>query len=557
MRIAGCEISRIRLWQALSFAITFAILVVMSRGLCDWLVRFVFNEPREDMSHGWLVPLFSIAILWMKRRELIRAAGAPSWTGLLLAIPGFFFFLLGTLGDQVRITQIGAIWLLWTVFYAIWGRKFGKAVAFPVAFLLFTVPMSFLDAFTVKLRVVITALASGLLNGFGIPVQRVGTGLYCLSGGGFNLDVADPCSGLRSIFALTALTAAYAYLTQKTLRGKWLLFLCSAPVAMLGNLARIFSIALVARFAGEEAATGFYHDYSGYVVFLVAVMTITWLGGIISRHIHGREALAQREVAVDASPPRFGLRQVSVLVVLPLVMLASLLHIGNAPAPVQESDDFLVSRLGALQDYTARYPFFCQNDQCGAEVETDSLDAPPGKCPHCGGEMLPISLGEKTILPADTRIMKCNYYDDMGDAWRISVVVNGRSRQSIHRPEICLPAQGMSLEKGHVDSFRLASGTVLSMHCYDVRSRMSSSGNRMGFGYFFMNPRGRAASHLKRILISVRDRAFSRRVTRWAMVTISGEESFTATEGRKEATSAFLSEFYEMVVADDERSVGK
>ena len=551
-------VSRAAVLQALSFAVSFACLLLMCRGLFSWLAHFVFSEPREDMAHGWFVPLFSIALLWLKRQDLAAARGKPSWIGLALALPGVFFFLVGTLGDQVRITQIGAIWLLWTLFYAVWGRRLAKVASFPVAFLLFTVPMSFLDGVTVKLRALIAIVATGLLNGAGIPVERVGTGLYCLSGEGFSLDIADPCSGLRSIFALSALTAAYAYLSQRTLRGKWLLFLCSVPVAMLGNLARIFSIALVARFCGGRVAMGFYHDYSGYVVFLVAVLAILWLGGLVSRLFDGPAKAAGAAVTDamaatgspdgPAAPRRLSVASAAPLALFPALLCATWCHILATPPPVQDPDDFIATRLAAIPGYAARYPFFCQEEQCGAVTEADSPDAGPARCPKCGGAVDSVSLAERSILPKDTRFLKCNYYDEAtGDAWRVSVVVNGRSRQSIHRPEICLPAQGMSIENGHVTRFRLSGGEALALHCMDVRPRTSSSTSRLGHAYFFVSRRRRAADHLTRILVSVRDRAFLGRVTRWGMVTVSGEEPFDSSPARRAATEAFLSVFLPML----------
>lgn len=541
------SLSPIRILQAISFAISFVLLLNLCQGLFNWLVEFVFNEPREDMAHGWIVPIFSLAILWIKRREIGASLGAPSWLGLLATLPGIFFFLLGVLGDQVRITQIGAIALLGALFYAVWGWRLLKAVSFSVAYLLFTVPMSFLDVITIKLRVVISVAASVMLNGFGIPVQRSGTGLYCLSGEGFSLDIADPCSGLRSIFALMALMAAYAYLTQRTQRGKWVLFCCSVPVAMLGNLARIFTIAIVARFFGQAAATGFYHDYSGFVVFLVAVLIMIWLGGIFSRIFVPREgSTSVKETACEANnAPSLRSHRTIILIILPILMVFSLIHIRNAPTPQPESADFLRQSLSALPNYSIKYPIYCHNDQCGRVVEAASYESAPKECPHCKSPTGRISLGEKNILPEDTIFLKANYYDAVGDAWRITVVVNGKSRQSIHRPEICIPAQGMSIENGHVENFILKDGEKLSVHCMDVRSRTSTSAMRQGHGYFFVCRDSRAATHLKRILISVRDRAFKRRITRWAMVTISSEESFTSSQERKESTIEFLSEFWE------------
>ncbi|MBR3087070.1 MAG: exosortase-associated EpsI family protein, partial [Kiritimatiellae bacterium] len=175
------------------------------------------------------------------------------------------------------------------------------------------------------------------------------------------------------------------------------------------------------------------------------------------------------------------------------------------------------------------------------------------ECPRCGGKMASRSLGEADLLPSDTRIMKCNYSDVLGNAWRVSVVVNGRSRQSIHRPEICLPAQGWSIERGHVTSFELADGTSLPVHCMDIRPRSSASHGRFGHAYFFINPRQTAASHFKRIMISVADRAFARRVTRWAMVTISADEPFDTSDRRRAEMSEFLGAFLPMAFPEKEK----
>ena len=87
----------------------------------------------------------------------------------------------------------------------------------------------------------------------------------------FSLNVEAPCSGLRSLLAMTALTAVYAHFTQTTFVRKWLLFTLSIPIAVAGNIGRIISIALVSIVSGQKLGTGLYHDWSGYVLFTVAI----------------------------------------------------------------------------------------------------------------------------------------------------------------------------------------------------------------------------------------------------------------------------------------------
>ena len=106
---------------------------------------------------------------------------------------------------------------------------------------------------------------------------------FSAAGGGFNFDVANPCSGIRSLLALTALTAAYAWFSQDKQWKKWTLFLAAVPLAIAGNVFRILTIAIVAHFLGQEAAMGLYHDYSGFIVFSAAVLLMVAFGHLLSR----------------------------------------------------------------------------------------------------------------------------------------------------------------------------------------------------------------------------------------------------------------------------------
>ncbi len=156
--------------------------------------------------------------------------------------------------------------------------KVAKLLIFPCAYLIFCIPLNFLDTISFPLRIFAAGASTALLNGLGIEAERTGSAIFSGAGGGFNFDVADPCSGIRSLLAMTALTAVYAYFTQKTLLKKWILFLCAIPLAIIGNIARIATIALVAQAFGERIALTLYHDYSTYVVFSVAIAVMVAIG---------------------------------------------------------------------------------------------------------------------------------------------------------------------------------------------------------------------------------------------------------------------------------------
>lgn len=242
----------------------------------------VFNGVMEDLSYGWYVPVFSLYVLWRERQELKASLGAPSAFGLLLVLPFFFFGFLGTRGSQLRLEILGFVGLLIALPWAFFGRATMKRVLFPALLLLFCMPLhSYLDLVTIHLRTFAVATAYETLRALGVNVMRVGTSIVG-NDGAFAIDVADPCSGLRSLFALMALTAGYAYFTQPTWLRRGVLFACSIPLAVLGNVVRIFTIVLIAATCSSEFAAGYYHDYSGYVVFLVAILMMVIVGGLIT-----------------------------------------------------------------------------------------------------------------------------------------------------------------------------------------------------------------------------------------------------------------------------------
>ena len=233
-------------------------------------VPFYFNDPHEDLSYGWFVPLFSLYVLLRERRELAESLGEPSAWGFMGLLPSLFLGFIGARGGQIRFEIVGFVGILGSLAWVFFGLRALKRLAFPLAFLLFCIPLhSFLDLITIHLRTLAVGVSYAAMRGFGVDVVREGT-MLCQPGG-FQIDVADPCSGLRSLFAMMALTAGYAYLNLPTWPRRFFLFALSVPIAVLGNVCRILSIVLTAAFCSEDFATGFYHDYSGYVVFLVAV----------------------------------------------------------------------------------------------------------------------------------------------------------------------------------------------------------------------------------------------------------------------------------------------
>ncbi|MDD2598619.1 MAG: exosortase/archaeosortase family protein [Kiritimatiellae bacterium] len=531
-------------WQMYGAAIKYTIIM--------------FLEPLEDMSHGWLIPFVSVYALWHQRRELRLAAGAPSWAGFLCAVFSLIVFWFGSRGGQSRIEQISCIALLWSISYAFWGREVARLTAFPIGFLLFTVPISsFLDFFTIHLRFIASAGACSFLNGFGLEIQRSGTAIYSrVAGAEFNVDVADPCSGIRSLFALMALTAIYAWYTQKSLVQKLLLFACAIPLAVIGNMSRIISICLAASWFGQEVATGYYHDYSGYVVFIIAIFLmfqsgryIAWLDHWIPRQRWIPVALRVNHQVQDNSGFLAKRRNFVPVVALFLLIIALSVIKGQIPSPQYAEANFVAPSLPLrVLEFSGEIPWFCHNEQClNVENENDlkPIQQPAEHiCPKCGGQMYEKSLGEATDLPRDTVILKRQYRSMDGMFYAMNVVIGGRSRYSIHRAELCLPAQGFQMERAEHLRLSLSNGSSVEVRKINARRLNAPDVTLI---YWFVSKNRSCSSHTERILLDVWDRSVHNRINRWVMFSVFMPSGLDTPES-VERFEAFLSEFYPQVL---------
>lgn len=257
------------------------------QSLFGWLYTMWSHESTEavDYSHGLVIPLVSLWLLWRRRAELFKAFETPQphvFGAVLLAVAVGLHFA-GLRMQIPHASALGFVIALWGLAWTFGGVQAAKLTRFPLAFLCFAIPVSFLAQATFPLRLLGSVASTEILNGLGIPTVREGTAVFSTAGQGFAMDVADACSGIRSIMALMALTAAYAYVFRQRNWERWLLFLMSVPIAAMANIGRIVTIAIVARFFGQETGMKIYHDYSGYLVFVLAVLLVIGINALMDK----------------------------------------------------------------------------------------------------------------------------------------------------------------------------------------------------------------------------------------------------------------------------------
>lgn len=513
-------------------------------------LRHVFADPLEDMSFGWLVPVFSLYVLWTSRRELKESAGKPSVLGFLACLPCLAVALIGTRGLQLRLEQAGFVGLCISLPWAFYGWRVAKLCMFPAIYLLFTVPLAtFLDVVTIHLRLLASGTAFAVLKGFGVEVAQHGTAIIAQGAHAFNIDVAEPCSGLRSLFALMALTAAYSWYTQPTWLRRIALFACSIPLAVLGNVVRILTICMCAAWGSADFAMGFYHDYSGYVIFIVAISLMVACGEVVGRfadswnNSHGlrgvkltkgeNEGSAFRNLgcvrnldthtdlngkqvrgpfvpgtaATEDAGNRTWLALATAVILAPIFVFQAMTPVSMIMSPPEFE---LPQKIAGCQTDGI---LFCTNEQCARSVLASRMGDGQANCPACGSELSSHSLGETKVLPADTKIIK-RVYRMSEVQFIVSAVIGGQSKSSLHRPELCMPAQGYVMS--NPCSFDVAGRPFHAIHLSGANSSPSV------LAYTFFNQAGvRTASHTQRILIDTWDRSVHNRIDRWVMVTVN------------------------------------
>ena len=275
-----------------------------------YAIFYALSTAYGSWEHCLLVFPIAAVLVYLKRKELATIPIQGSLWGLL---PLVFSMLLYWIGYKTSVQYFGFIAV--QVFVAgvmifFLGLKFFKALLFPWAFLAFAWPFIFLDAeIAFPLRIKMSAICYHFLNLIGLPTLLNGTALisapdyvkHLAAGERFQVDIADPCSGIRSLFALTMITSLYGYITLPKTWQKMALFLMAFPLAIAGNFVRILILTFGTLGFGAKFAIGsldhptWFHTGAGYFVYIIALGGMVLLGGLLTRQ-WGKRPVSKGEV---------------------------------------------------------------------------------------------------------------------------------------------------------------------------------------------------------------------------------------------------------------------
>ncbi len=223
-----------------------------------------------DFSHGFLVPIFAAYLIWTKREALLGERVAPSWSGVAVVALGLFVLLLGSYGAAVFLSRASLVILLAGLVLSFAGWEYLRELRFAllVLFLAIPLPTIIFNQIALPLQIFASELASGLLSLFNIPVFRQGNVIQLAA---MKLEVAEACSGIRSLVSLFTLAVFCGYFLEKTFLRRVVLALASVPIAIAANAVRIFGTGLCVQYWDPDKALGFFHEFSGWVIFLVSL----------------------------------------------------------------------------------------------------------------------------------------------------------------------------------------------------------------------------------------------------------------------------------------------
>ena len=271
--------SRDRTWIVWS-AVLLGLVVLLYAGVLRSLVGQWWSDP--DYGHGFLVPLFSGYVVWRQREQWLKSESKPTNFGLLVIVGALVLLLVGSLGAELFTSRFSLLTLLAGMILFLAGWKVLRAVSFPLAFLLLMIPIPVIiyNQITFPLQLLASRFATFWLEVAQVPVLREGNVLILPN---YSLEVVEACSGIRSLMTLITLAVAYGYLVEPRRSVRYALVILMIPIAIVSNAIRIMGTGVLTYYFGPKAAEGFFHEFSGWVIFLAALILMFASHSILKR----------------------------------------------------------------------------------------------------------------------------------------------------------------------------------------------------------------------------------------------------------------------------------
>lgn len=500
---------------------------------------YQWANPSSETEHGWLILALSVWLFWQNaRREPIAPNPAATGAAMAAMLGGLAVHVLGYAVQQTRISILGALLFTGGLLTLAGGRRWGRAAVFPLGFMVFALPLNVLDTAGFWLRMLVIATSHGLANLGGIAVIRSGTQLFAPDGA-YQYDVAAACSGVRSLMALTALSLLVGYLNFRSWWLRCLVLMLSFPFTYVGNVVRITAIIVAAEFFGQRAGM-VVHEWAGFVVFVVVLGLVLlsvnrlrrWCPGAVQPPDPAPAPLWSEATAAGWWRP--GL--VAAAVLLAAALTAGFTHRLDA-LPVRTDTGVWLRADGRDP---VELPAFVGTDWFGRRIEVSAV--------------------EREILPPDTGFSRRVYVNVANPRQQVllSIVLSGRDRSSIHRPELCVEGQGWTIKGslGHRFHGVRIDGADLPVTVLRLERKEAGNGKSSPalIAYWFVSSENVVATHWERMLHGAWARLRHGRADRWAYVLAQtgAEDGESAALARLQALLAETVPVVQKPIRDNE-----
>jgi len=272
--VSRCLLMR---WQAF----TLVALIGLLYGSILWnLVGQWWTDP--NFSHGFFVPMFSAFVVWRDRERLAQIPIRQSWLGLPVIVAALMTLVVGVLGAEFFLSRSSLIVLLGGLIIYFAGWRLFQALLFPWLFLFLMIPIPSIvfNQITLPLQFLASRFAADVLRVLGVPVLREGNVIRLPS---MPLEVAEACSGIRSLMSLGTMAIIYGYLADNKLWRRVVLVLVAVPIAVAANATRIVGTGLTVQYWDPDKGQGFFHEFSGWLIFIVSLTLLVAFHWVLRR----------------------------------------------------------------------------------------------------------------------------------------------------------------------------------------------------------------------------------------------------------------------------------
>lgn len=267
------------------YRVQLTLCLLLFAGLYSMIIPPMVMQWYQDpnYSHGFIVPLISAYFLYQRRQQLVSLPIEPSNIGLPVVVIGLFQMIIGWAGSEYFTMRVSLVVVLAGMILYLFGLRVFRYAAFPILYLLFMVPLPYIvyDGIAFPLKLFVTWISVETLQLLGVTVLREGNIIMFPT---TTLEVADACSGIRSLLSLAALAVAIAFSMKFSPAWRTAIALSAVPIAISANVLRVVVTGILAQFWGARAAEGFFHEFAGLAVFGLAIIMLLSLAALGRRY---------------------------------------------------------------------------------------------------------------------------------------------------------------------------------------------------------------------------------------------------------------------------------